>query len=83
MTHPREENHHPELVKAVLNSQVPLDLAPFEVHLGTILPKTESSAIAASNLCAVEPPSYDPDSQGYSYPLPEGLLFDDPDLVDV
>mmetsp|Transcript_76 Transcript_76/g.153 ORF Transcript_76/g.153 Transcript_76/m.153 type:complete len:322 (+) Transcript_76:92-1057(+) len=33
----REEKQHPELVKGTLNSQLPLDLAPFEVHLGSIM----------------------------------------------
>jgi hypothetical protein len=71
-------------VKAVLNSQVPLDLAPFEVHLGTILPDQhrEPSGLdshqSMSDECgAMGAP------QAYSYPLPEGLLFDDPELVDV
>jgi len=30
----REELQHPELIKAALNYGLPLDLAPFEIHLG-------------------------------------------------
>ena len=32
--HDREELQHPELIKAALNYGLPLDIAPFEVHLG-------------------------------------------------
>ncbi|CAE7644791.1 unnamed protein product, partial [Symbiodinium microadriaticum] len=31
-----EEKQHPELIKAALNLQLPLDMTPFEVHLGNM-----------------------------------------------
>mmetsp|Transcript_1669 Transcript_1669/g.2643 ORF Transcript_1669/g.2643 Transcript_1669/m.2643 type:complete len:290 (+) Transcript_1669:138-1007(+) len=41
----REERHHPELIKATLTLQQPLDVSPFEVHLGKI-EVTDSKDIA-------------------------------------
>jgi hypothetical protein len=81
----REENHHPELIKATLNSQVPLDLAPFEVHLGTIMPEDYEQRFF-SELPYTEPPA-----SGIATSPPSsstaGLLLlppvDDSELVDV
>eukprot|EP01039_Chlorochromonas_danica_P004113 gene4114-4507_t len=45
----REERSHPELIKEVLNTQLPLELVPFEVSLGkeiVIPPKEEQSNTA-------------------------------------
>jgi hypothetical protein len=91
LTDCREENHHPELIKATLNSQVPLDLAPFEVHLGTIIPEDYERRFFSSDLPAIEPtsdssyPPEDPSSQPYA--PSSGLLLlppvDESELVDV
>lgn len=38
----REEKRHPQLIKTAITTNLPLDLAPFEVHLGTIMEKPKS-----------------------------------------
>lgn len=82
----REESRHPELIKATLNSLIPLDLAPFEVHLGHILPEdANQNSYPTQELPAIEPIfGVDVSSladNSVSYAPPPSI--DDSELVDV
>jgi hypothetical protein len=97
----REEGHHPELIKATLNSQLPLgesrsppislifvDLAPFEVHLGTI--QVEGANGEGEGQSQYQALSQVPPSSQLSLPGLDPTLFavefsqqEDVELVDV
>jgi transcription factor TFIIIB component B'' len=73
----REEAAHPQLVKMALDNSLPLQLEPFEVHLGSLKEETESKGVKRSKQSKAQKGVEDAESQ------PPANAEEEEDVVEV